>query len=114
MERMMGELQDCDKIRQDLVTLRLLLSDQTNQFSKNTGVYQDSLAILRKEIVKLSGLTEDLNDSLHIQSGQLKYLDKKYDKVRRSRRIWTVIGIGTLAAIVGVHYHWKYGPNLND
>lgn len=111
MERTLNELKDCDKVKEDMVNLRVLLGEQTGTYNKTISMYKDSLTEVKQYYREAVAGIEDLNDSIAVQYALLHHKDRKYAKLRRSRRIWSIVAIGAISGLVAVHLHWKNGPS---
>ena len=102
MQYMLQDLEECDVVRTEVITLRADLRNQTESLDAKDR----NMASLRSELLRLQNYT----DSLSTENVDLQVkTTKQYSSLRKSRNWWVATAIAGVLSAVAVHIHWKYG-----
>jgi hypothetical protein len=102
MQFMLEDLERCDIVRTEVITLRADLKNQTESLDAKDR----NIVSLRGELLRL----QNYNDSLSIENTNLLVsCNKQYASIRKGRNWWVATAIAGVLSAVVVHYHWKYG-----
>lgn len=101
MKYMLDDLQECDSIRIEVITLRADLKNQSEMLvakDRNTTYMQSELLKERNYSDSMS------SENLYQQVAAAK----KHASVRKSRNWWVATAIAGVLSAFAVHLHWKY------
>jgi uncharacterized protein YoxC len=98
-------INDLDALDTMKVSYAVLEKNFTDCIEKNNQLYeqvtslQGKLNVMRKSV-------DDLNTDIEGKDSRIQDLTKQVRMYKRQRN-WSILG--GIAAIVGVHFNWKYG-----
>ena len=102
MEYMIQDLEQCDSIRNEVISIRANLKTQSLIVTQKDKIIDN----MRSELIRV----QNYNDSLSMENTNLQLsTTKQYASLRKSRNWWVATAIvGVLSGVI-VHMHWKYG-----
>jgi len=99
---MINDLTSYDTIKVSYAVLEKNFNDcieKNNQLYEQVSSLQGKLNTMRKSV-------EDLNTDIEGKDSRIQDLTRQVRMYKRQRN-WSIIG--GIAAVIGVHYNWKYG-----
>jgi uncharacterized protein YoxC len=99
---MINDLDALDTMKVSYAVLEKNLNDcieKNNQLYDQVTTLQGKLNVMRKSV-------DDLNTDIEGKDSRIQELTKQV-RVYKKQRNWSILG--GLAAVVGVHFNWKYG-----
>tara|TARA_R110000868_G_scaffold173842_1_gene410254 strand:+ start:713 stop:1039 length:327 start_codon:yes stop_codon:yes gene_type:complete len=102
MQYMIQDLEDCDVVRTEMITMKANLKNQAEMVSQKDKIIKN----LQGELSRL----QNYNDSLSVENIQLQIsMNKETASLRKSRNWWVATAIAGVLSGVFIHMHWKYG-----
>ena len=99
---MINDLDALDTMKVSYAVLEKNLNDcieKNNQLYDQVSSLQGKLNVMRKSV-------DDLNTDIEGKDSRIQELTRQV-RVYKKQRNWSILG--GLAAVVGVHFNWKYG-----
>lgn len=99
---MIDDLESLDTMKVSYAVLEKNFNDcieKNNQLYEQVMSLQGKLNVMRKSV-------EDLNTDIEGKDSRIQELTRQVRMYKRQRN-WSILG--GLAAVVGVHFNWKYG-----
>jgi uncharacterized protein YoxC len=99
---MINDLDALDTMKVSYAVLEKNFNDcieKNNQLYDQVTTLQGKLNVMRKSV-------DDLNTDIEGKDSRIQELTKQV-RVYKKQRNWSILG--GLAAVVGVHFNWKYG-----
>ena len=99
---MINDLDALDTMKVSYAVLEKNFNDcieKNNQLYEQLSSLQGKLNVMRKSV-------EDLNTDIEGKDSRIQELTKQV-RVYKRQRNWSILG--GLAAVLGVHFNWKYG-----
>lgn len=99
---MINDLTSYDTIK---VSYAVLEKNFNDCIEKNNQLYEQVLS-LQGKLNTMRKSVEDLNTDIEGKDSRIQELTRQARMYKRQRN-WSIIG--GIAAVIGVHYNWKYG-----
>jgi uncharacterized protein YoxC len=99
---MIDDLESLDTMKVSYAVLEKNFNDcieKNNQLYDQITTLQGKLNVMRKSV-------DDLNTDIEGKDSRIQELTRQV-RVYKKQRNWSILG--GLAAVVGVHFNWKYG-----
>jgi chromosome segregation ATPase len=99
---MINDLDALDTMKVSYAVLEKNLNDcieKNNQLYDQVTTLQGKLNVMRKSV-------DDLNTDIEGKDSRIQELTRQVRMYKRQRN-WSILG--GLAAVLGVHFNWKYG-----
>ena len=98
-------INDLDALDTMKVSYAVLEKNFTDCIEKNNQLYEQLMSIQGK-LNTSKKLVDDLNTDIEGKDSRIQDLTRQVRMYKRQRN-WSILG--GIAAVVGVHFNWKYG-----